>query len=490
MNSLKRIIQESFIIAENIQQADKIYFKTGLLSPNVRKHIVHITEGDAWTKLLTDIYYTEMINWKKNGHWAVGAIGDKYKEPESESEYHTPGQDDMMNLEDWKKMRQFHNQLKTYNKNVFPIIGLSANGVKDIWELIRSLKERGSILEFLKQMPSVAIRNMKADIRTERNSSDLQSYRHGLEHFLLYYSLLGNRDPKLRKNVENKMFIAGVTLNDLLGFVEEKENLLGGAKFTKNSIKKIVRENSQNELEIIYENGNYMVVEVVGPHGIKEIGCNSLWCFTYNSGFDGAWRQWNNYSTNGIVYAIIDFSEPSDSPDFMHVLIKPLDYSADTQSDDGDENDSKLFNMANEESYNSLGFIEGSIGTDTAKKLLTFGEEPEEEEDAAEEEEDAAEEKSEPEYQDSNQLQLNLQEFRLMVRKKFLNEAKSEFSKLEDNKVPLTDEERKKVMDSDAVWHFSPGNKPTPAVWKSEDKDGKITYVTNTHTERFNQDQH
>lgn len=66
-----------------------------------------------------------------------------------------------------------------------------------------------------------------------------------------------------------------------------------------------------------------------------------------------------------------------------------------------------------------------------------------------------------------------------------INESKkrkSEFENLKDNKVPLTDEERKKVMDADAVWHFSPGNKPSPAVWKSKHpKTGKITYVTNTH---------
>lgn len=66
-----------------------------------------------------------------------------------------------------------------------------------------------------------------------------------------------------------------------------------------------------------------------------------------------------------------------------------------------------------------------------------------------------------------------------------INESKkrkSKFQKLEDNKIPLTDEEREKVMNADAVWHFSPGNKPSPAVWKSKDpKTKKITYVTNTH---------
>jgi hypothetical protein len=63
-----------------------------------------------------------------------------------------------------------------------------------------------------------------------------------------------------------------------------------------------------------------------------------------------------------------------------------------------------------------------------------------------------------------------------------LLEKKSKFKNLEDNKVPLTDEERKIVMDADATWHFSPGNKPSPAVWKSVNKKtGETTYVTHTH---------
>ena len=60
--------------------------------------------------------------------------------------------------------------------------------------------------------------------------------------------------------------------------------------------------------------------------------------------------------------------------------------------------------------------------------------------------------------------------------------AKSKFKKLEDNKVALTPEERKKVMKSKAVWHHGPNGEETPAVWKSVDKKtGKITYITHTH---------
>lgn len=67
--------------------------------------------------------------------------------------------------------------------------------------------------------------------------------------------------------------------------------------------------------------------------------------------------------------------------------------------------------------------------------------------------------------------------------------AKTEFQKLENNKIPLTDEERKECFRKDAVWHYgysiNPINgkkeKKVCAVWKSKNKNGDITYITNTH---------
>ena len=62
---------------------------------------------------------------------------------------------------------------------------------------------------------------------------------------------------------------------------------------------------------------------------------------------------------------------------------------------------------------------------------------------------------------------------------------KSKFKVLKDNKIPLTDEERKEVVDKGAIWHMNIGKnktKETSAVWKSKNpKTGDITYVANTH---------
>jgi hypothetical protein len=54
--------------------------------------------------------------------------------------------------------------------------------------------------------------------------------------------------------------------------------------------------------------------------------------------------------------------------------------------------------------------------------------------------------------------------------------AKSKFQKLKDNKVSLSEEERNYFKDNGGFWEN--GN---CAIWKSVDKNGKITYVSHTH---------
>lgn len=63
---------------------------------------------------------------------------------------------------------------------------------------------------------------------------------------------------------------------------------------------------------------------------------------------------------------------------------------------------------------------------------------------------------------------------------RYAKKRKSHFEVLRDNQVPLTDEERAKVMKAKAVWHHGPGGKESPAVWKSVVR-GKTSYVCDSH---------
>ena len=67
-----------------------------------------------------------------------------------------------------------------------------------------------------------------------------------------------------------------------------------------------------------------------------------------------------------------------------------------------------------------------------------------------------------------------------MNLREFAKLAAPRFKALKKGKVPLTPEERKKVMGSKAVWHHGPKGAPSPAVWKTV-ANGVTNYVTNTH---------
>lgn len=403
----KSFIQQ--ILRENLQQADKIYFKTGKLSEKAKQIILMITKGDPYTKLVTDMYYADLMQGHKTGQWALKSIDDKHVETDSP-------ESDVLDNNSLKDIQALHQDLVNYNKNVFPIKGFNINGVENIYYFMTALKQRRLILKMFAELPSIASRNMKADIRTERTYPELQKYRSDLEYFMAYYSQLSNRDEAARAKIEGKMFKNGVTLDQLLDFAQEKENLVGGTKFTKKKVKEIVQEGGY-DLEIVYEKGDVMIIEVSGPDGIKKIGCNSLWCFTYGSGFNDAWRQWNNYSTNGLVYVIIDFKESPDSKDFMHVLIKPLQ---DEYDEDEMENPTTLFDMSNDVQYDTNGVISHLMDFETAKKVMNFGEEPEEDDDYEEDDETP---KKEVPYKDPNQL--SLFEIRQRLRESLLPEAKA-----------------------------------------------------------------
>jgi hypothetical protein len=154
-----------------------------------------------------------------------------------------------------------------------------------------------------------------------------------------------------------------------------------------------------------------MIIEVSGPEGIKEIGCNSVWCFTYNKKTGGGlnWDDWFRNSTNDICYVIIDFSEPSDSEEFMHVLTKPLMYDYANYGEKGYE---RLYNMANrdvhddeEEEYGVNAYIERLIDLPTAMKIMNFGIKP----------------PKKKKFVDPNQLALDLNEIKKILRTNLFN---------------------------------------------------------------------
>jgi hypothetical protein len=87
---------------------------------------------------------------------------------------------------------------------------------------MRTLKNREKIIQTLNSLPSIAIRNMKNDIRQE-SFSETKDYMQELDYFQGLFSQLGNRDVELRKNIEKKMFRSNITLEDLLDLHKKRK---------------------------------------------------------------------------------------------------------------------------------------------------------------------------------------------------------------------------------------------------------------------------
>jgi hypothetical protein len=371
----RQILRERIrLIIENIQLADKTYFKNGKLSPKVREIIIDkITGGDNYTKIITDIYYAMIQQQIKHGKWAVSIVSDDEEEFKPEEGKHYETENDVMKLEDWKKIKSYYNQLKEYNKNVFPIKDFNINGVKDTWDLIKCLNDREEILEEIKKFPSIALRNLKEDIRTPRNSEEFIKVKNYIKEILLQLSYLSNRESNVVEKIKQKIFKSGTSFRDISYFLDEKQNLLGGEIITKKQIKEIAEDSY--DIEIVYDQGKIMVLEITDVNGIKQVGCNSLWCFTYGHDFNNAYRNWNNYSTNGYIYVIIDFSKKSDEADFMMVLTKPFP-ETEEEIENEEDNPYRLFTMDNEGVYNPKEVLSHMVGgEENAEKIFRFGEE-------------------------------------------------------------------------------------------------------------------
>jgi len=357
-------LQEIFfeVLNESIQLADKLYFKTNKLSDKDREILMSITNGDNYSKFISDV----LLLFKDERYYGNKTV---------------------------KTIKEIYDQIKSYNKNVFPIFGLeNINKIDNISQIVYGLKSREKLKKELKKLPSIGIRNLKYEIRKPRTPEELYIYDNQLSYFTGQLSYLDNKNEDGKKKIYQKLFKNNMTLDQLSDFLDDKENLISGDDVTKESIMKVVKENDY-DLSIVYDNKNYMIIKVESPEGIKSIGCNSLWCFTYGSGFDNAYRQWGEYSTNDIVYVIVNFNIEWDDPEFMNVVIKPIDFhnfdqyeidfhnfdqyeinfDGDDKNDDDDDDD--IFNLTNDQQNDSIGFIKNTIGINTAMKILTFEDE-------------------------------------------------------------------------------------------------------------------
>jgi len=294
------------LLTENYQLALKLYGDR--LSPENIEFLSKLSGQDHTFKTLADL----MMNDVETGHYG-------WKE------------------KDWPDAVA---QLKNYHKNVFPIEDFSFDSPTPVVNT-GLMKARADIIRTISKWPSLAKRNLKKDIAVPRTHRDFIVLKNVVEYIDMHLRFLENRDPKQKEIILKKIFSSDhPTFEEVQGFVEDKENLLvGGKAFSKAGLYQLVKKHDY-DLKIVYDKGNIVVVDVTGQPGIKAIGCNSMWCFTYGNEYDKAGEQFDQYSYNGHVYAIIDFSQSQEDADFIYILIKPVELDS--------EQETVLYNMANE----------------------------------------------------------------------------------------------------------------------------------------------
>lgn len=319
-------------LTENFQLAKKLYIDTNLLTPDEQLFLTQLCNNDYTYKTLADLLI-------------------------SDRQYPV-----RMNREAWKNA---HTQLLNYNPNVFPIKDFDFSSHKAV--ISRSvIQDREKILQIIADWPSIARRNLRNDIRVPRDIRTFHTLLDTITYADRYMSYLNNRTSEMKDKILKKIFSSQhLTFDDIVDFVEEKQNLLNNHVFTKDELKKIVSENTY-DLKIVYDVGNIVVVDVTGVDGIKAIGCNSLWCFTYGSEYGLAGEQWDRYSYNGHVYAIINFGIDQSAPEFIHLLTKNLDMNAE-------EDDTGIYDMSNDAQYgNQYELLKYLVKTNNIESIFKF----------------------------------------------------------------------------------------------------------------------
>lgn len=316
---------KSLLITENFQLAMKVY--GGSLTPDDIDFLTKLSEKDYTFKILTDL-------------WIEDERGKSFNK---------------WNDKDWENAVI---QLRNYNKNVFPIVGFNYDSIQPVVTK-QLLEARAKVIAIVASWPKIAKRNLRRDIALPRNqfSRVLNNVEYINQH--LYY--LNNRSEEIKAKIFQKIFSSNhETFEEVLDFVEDKRNLLSGGTYDKVGLYKIVQANDY-DLNIVYDRGNIVVVDVTGQSGIKLIGCNSLWCFTYGDEYGLAGEQWDQYSYNSHVYAIVNFSQDQNDPDFIHIVTKPFQMQGKETGDEGEEiddpADTHIYNMENEQIWGNAEYI-------------------------------------------------------------------------------------------------------------------------------------
>ena len=296
---MKLILTESQIIKlitpliETSGELDKHYIKTGVLDDEDRAVIMNITGGDNFTKLIADMY--------------------KYLANKYNPEMVTPRRVDDNDI---KYLKKAHENLKRYNKNVFPLKDVYA---KDYYThplgIGNDLNTRELIINTLNSFPKLWLRNLKNDIRKERDEYDFKKLWETIREIERSLNLIKQVKQEQQEKIIKKVFSSKfTTFEDISKRLSDTTiPYLSEESTIDEMVSKV--EDMGDEAEIVYNKDNILVVVIKSPEAMQYIGCSSQWCFAIGTG------NWDEYSPEGYATIVFNFNEEASENTRMVVVL-------------------------------------------------------------------------------------------------------------------------------------------------------------------------
>lgn len=276
---------------ENKQQTIKRY--GDVFDEEDMDNILAISGGDAYTKFVADMYY-----------YAAGYYNLEMVIPKK------PNQNELNYLEEGYEL------MREYKGNIFPIKTEDEFKRKvHPLEFRSDLATRKRIIDKLKEMPSVYLRNLREDMRVERGHYEMENLLNTVRSIASSVELLERTNPEHKDKIFKKIFTSEI---NTFREVEQRLNDTQIPYLNEESEREeiIDKINSISDAEIVHNENSVLAVLVKSYEAMHEIGCSSQWCFVRNP------SDWDSGTYGNYATVVFNFDEDPSDPKRMVVILE------------------------------------------------------------------------------------------------------------------------------------------------------------------------
>jgi hypothetical protein len=237
-------------LLENLQMADKLYFNTGILSPEDREIILKVTNGDYFTKAVCDI----LVNsGQKPNLFSTKTLYDLLKEYNNSKEFLPIPEFDILKLD----------KLKYVYVDLF---------------------ERARVIKLLNDMNPIYKRNLKPIIqRSLSNPADYEQFmiltQYKLKDIINLTTEISDRKPKQSEEIiENAINSSKTSLDDIVTHLRTIIENLKDEVIDYDDINKL--EYFAEDIDVILDDDDILLVNIFTPDAMKAFGCHTDLCIT------------------------------------------------------------------------------------------------------------------------------------------------------------------------------------------------------------------